>query len=69
MGKKKELQEISGVSKFVDKFFQGVINNTADRFLSKAKSSGVNDEIINKMKEISKQTKELDDIIRKYSKK
>jgi hypothetical protein len=64
---KKQLQE-NVISKFVDKFFQGIINNTADRFLNKARGSGVNDEIIDKMKEINQSTKELNDIIRKYSK-
>jgi Rod binding domain-containing protein len=69
MSNKKQLKEFTAVNKFVDKFFQGVINNTTDRFLSKAKSSGVNDEIINQMKKIQKETDELDAIIKKYSKK
>lgn len=65
---KRKINEISAVSRFVDTFFQSVINNTTHRFLKTAKTSGVHDEIIDKMAEINKQTEELNDIIRKYSK-
>jgi hypothetical protein len=65
---KKSINELTAVSKFIDAFFTGLRNNTASRFLSKAEQSGVEPEIVTKMKEIDKQNKELRELIRKYSK-
>jgi len=43
MSKKKELNEVGAISRFVDKFFQSILDRTADRFLKQAKGKGVND--------------------------
>jgi len=66
--KKPSINETTVVSRFVDQFFRGIISNTADRFLKKAAESGVESEILTKLKEIHAQSKELDAIIKKYSK-
>lgn len=68
MAKKDKLNELSAPSRFIEKFFTGVVKNTAHRFIKKAADKGLDTEIINKMKEIEKNNQELKDIIRKYSK-
>ena len=65
---KKKINELSGASRFIEKFFDGVRNNTAKRFIDRSAAKGVDSEVIKKMKEIDKNNKELEDLIRKYSK-
>lgn len=65
---KKTINELTAFSKFIDAFFTGLKNNTAKRFLDKAEQSGVESDIVDKMREIELQNRELRDLIRKYSK-
>ena len=56
------------VKKFTDSFFDALKNNTAHSVLSKVeKNNKVPSPIIQKMKEIDKLSKELDNIIKKYA--
>ena len=66
--KPKPINELTAVSKFIDAFFTRLRNNTAKHFLEKAEKSGLEPEIVKKMKEIDKQNKELRELISKYSK-
>ena len=59
---------LSSVSRFIDAFFTGLRNNTAKRFLDNASKKGVHSEIIDKLREMEKQNRELESIIKKYSK-
>jgi len=68
MKNKKQVNEITGASKFVEKFFDGIVQNTSRRFIERAASKGVDTEIINKMRDIEKSNQELKNIISKYSK-
>ena len=68
MTNKKSVNELTGISRFVEKFFDGIRNNTAKRFIERSASKGVDSEVIKKMKEIDDSSRELEAMIRKYSK-
>lgn len=65
--KKRPINEAS-VSRFIEAFFDGLKTNTADRILNQAAKSGVEPEIIKQMHDIQAQSRELEKLIRKYSK-
>ena len=68
MKHKKNINELSAASRLVEKFFDALKSNTAKRILDKAAKSGVETEIIQKMRNIEKESKELENIIKRYSK-
>lgn len=70
MAKKKVNEGIFDVArKFTDKFFDGLKRNSVDDMIRRAEEVGVEDEIITKMKSIENESKELDKLIKRYSKK
>lgn len=56
------------LSKLVNDFFDGIKNNTTKRYLDKAKKAGMPKPVIDKMKQIEKEKKELDKLFQDYSK-
>jgi hypothetical protein len=65
---KKNINEGLGISKFVGDFFDGVKNNTTKRHLDKAKKAGMPKAVLDKMKQIEKEKRELDKLFADYSK-
>jgi len=65
---KKQVNEKTAASKFVDSFFKGLSKNAAKRMIDQAKKSNMEPEIIQKMEKLEKEREELDAIINKYSK-
>lgn len=64
MGKKQTNEGVIGASKkFLDAFFDGLKNNTADRFIKKAHSAKMDPRVLEKMKEIEQRKRELDDLL------
>lgn len=61
--RKKNINELTAASKFVDAFFKGISDNTADRMIQKAKKARMEREAIEKMEKIQRQKKELEDIL------
>ena len=57
-----------GLSNWIESVFEGIKDNTTKKMLNKASKRGEEPEILKKMRAIEKENKELDDIIKKYSK-
>jgi len=57
-----------GLSNWIESVVKGINENTTRKFLDRASKSEVEPEILKKMRAIEKENKELDDIIKKYSK-
>lgn len=66
--KKKQVNELTAVSKFIDAFVDGLKSNTADRIIKKAEKSEVERQAIEKMKQIQREKDELEDILSKIPK-
>ncbi len=67
----KEIQQegLFGTAKKIsDAFFDGLKNNTINSFLARAEEKGIESPIIKKMRKLEKEKKELDAILKKYSK-
>jgi hypothetical protein len=60
---KKTINELSAPSRFVGAFFDGLKRNTADRFLKKAAKQGLPKKVIEKMAQIEKNKKDLEDLL------
>lgn len=65
---KNNINELNMVSRFIGDFFDGLSKGTADRMIKKAASKGLPKDLVNKMAKIEKERRELDAIIKKYSK-
>lgn len=64
--KKQNINELTVVSKFIEKFFDGLEKNTAHRIIAQARKARVEAEAIQKMEEIVKNKKDLEAILAKY---
>jgi hypothetical protein len=62
---KKKINE-GALTNFVSSFFDGVANNTTQRFLDKAKKKGMPKPVIDKMKQIDKERAELEKLIKSF---
>ena len=60
---KKKINELTAASKLVGAFFDGLKRNTADRFLKKAAKQGLPKKVIEKMAQIEKNKKDLEDLL------
>jgi hypothetical protein len=69
--KKNKINEniFDSAKRFTDAFFDGLKNNAVDKMISKAEKTNVELPIIQKLKEIKQRKLELDELIKKYSKK
>lgn len=69
--KKKRLNEniFDAARKFTDAFFDGLKRNAVKDMISRAETANVEPEIVRKMKELERDSQELDRLIKKYSKK
>lgn len=68
MSKKIKENIFDSAKKFTDAFFDGLKNNAIDKVLQKAQEHGAPHPLIQKMKDLEKEKKELDALIKKYSK-
>ncbi len=60
---KQKINELSAVSRFVERFFDGLADNTGDRIIKQAKKRRMEQEAITKMEEIVRKKKELEKIL------
>jgi|TARA_B110000908_G_scaffold120502_1_gene141212 hypothetical protein len=65
---KKKINELSLVSKFVDAFFDGMQQNTSNRFIAKAKKRGLPKKVTDKLAKIKKEKDELASLLRDIDK-
>jgi len=61
---KKQINELSIVSKFVGAFFDGVQRNTSNRFIQTAKKRGLPKPVLDKLAKIKKESDELEELLR-----
>ena len=67
----KEIQQegLFGTAKKIsDAFFDGLRNNTINSFLARAEEKGMETPIITQMRKLEKEKRELDTLLKKYSK-
>ena len=67
----KEIQQegLFGTAKKIsDAFFDGLKNNTINSFLARAEEKGMETPIITQMRKLEKEKKELEALLKKYSK-
>jgi len=63
---KQNINELSAVSRFVEKFFDGLKNNTVDRMLKQAEKANVDPRIVSQMRRIKKETEEFNRLMAKH---